>query len=125
METINHSALYNEAKQYTNTVKGLFKKKKFNNQTIANIACLAAEEFMVAYMAKNGQMPHHHSLDALIDDVAKIKKDLPLSMTKEVLFLEEFQNLCVIENIGMKVPTDAEMERIINTLVGLDVTLFP
>ena len=125
METINHTALYNEAKQYLTTVKGLFKKKKFNNQTLANIACLAAEEFMVAYLAQKGQMPKHHSLDSLIDDIAKINKDLPSSMIKEVLFLEEFQNLCVIENIGMKVPNDAEMERILNTLVGLDVTLFP
>jgi len=125
METINHTALYNEAKQYLTTVKGLFKKKKFNNQTLANIACLAAEEFMVAYLAQNGKMPNHHSLDSLIDDVAKIKRDLPTSMVGEVLFLEEFQNLCVIENIGMKIPDDKEMERIINTLVGLDVILFP
>jgi hypothetical protein len=114
-----------EARQYTSAVKGMFKRKKFNNQAISNIACLAAESFMVSYIMTKGNLPNHHSLDFLIDEVARLHNDIPLSLIDDLHFMEEFQNLCVIEDIGMKIPDDLDMERIINALMGLDVVLFP
>jgi hypothetical protein len=121
----DYSAVLQEARQYTSTVKGMFKRKKFNNQAISNIACLAAEQFMVSYIMTKGSLPNHHSLDFLIDEVARLHNDIPLSLIDDLHFMEEFQNLCVIENIGMKIPDDLDMERIINALMGLDVVLFP
>lgn len=125
METVNDKAIYQDARQYLNVVKALYKKKKFNNKTLASIACIAAEQFMVSYLASKSYLPRHHSLNSLIDECAERHKDLPLSIINDVYFLEEFQSLCAIENIGMKVPEDKDMDRIINTLTGLDVTLFP
>ena len=124
MESVNATALYNEAKQYLNVVKVLHKKKKFNTQTLGNIACMAAEGLMVSYMSKFNKLPNHHSLDFLIKEIAKMKPDIPNSLVEDVFFLEEFQNLCVIENIGMKIPKDEEIDRIVNILVALDATLF-
>jgi hypothetical protein len=45
----NAEAIRTEARQYLSVAKGLYKRKKFNNQAITNIICLSAEQCMVSF----------------------------------------------------------------------------
>lgn len=125
MSNANVEPVLAEARQYAAVVKGLFKNKKFNNQSITNIICIAAEKFMVSYLMEHDKLPNHHSLDFLIDQTKKVNPSIPDSLVQDLHFMEEFQNLCVIESIGMKQASDADVERLINALIGLDAELFP
>jgi hypothetical protein len=125
MKNKNADAILIEARQYLSVAKGFFKRKKFNNQSITNIICLSAEQFMVSYLIEYDTLPNHHSLDFLIDQTKKVKPDVSASLVADLHYMEEFQNLCVIENIGMKIADDADVERLLNALVELDVVLFP
>jgi hypothetical protein len=61
----------------------------------------------------------------LIDQTKKVKPEVPDALIADLHFMEEFQNLCVIESIGMKPATDHDVERLLNALTELDSVLFP
>ncbi|HON53897.1 MAG TPA: hypothetical protein PLS12_11870 [Bacteroidales bacterium] len=125
MTDANAEAIRTEARQYLSVAKGLYKRKKFNNQAITNIICLSAEQCMVSFLIENDALPNHHSLDFLIDQTKKVKPEVPDALVADLHFMEEFQNLCVIESIGMKSATDHDVERLLNALTELDSVLFP
>lgn len=124
MHTIDAYALHHEARQYYHLVREMKNKKRFNNQMIAHLASMSAEKFMVSYLATREAMPMHHSLDFLVDEVARVHPHLPLHLINEVYFLEEFQNLCILGVVENKIPTDAELDRIVELLAALNLTLF-
>lgn len=123
--SIEYTQMLQEARQYTAAVKGMMKKQRFNNQSIVHIAALAAEQFMVGYLLSCGYMAKHHSLDFLIDEVLKFKKDLPDSLFDDMVFMEQFQSWCSMECGEQRIPTEEELSRMVNALMGLDVVLFP
>ena len=123
--SIEYTQMLQEARQYTVAVKGMMNKPKFSTQSVVHIAALAAEQFMVAYLMSRGYMPKHHSLDFLIDEVMRFKKDLPDSLFDDMVFMEQFQNWCSLECSEQKMATSDDLSRMDNALMGLDVVLSP
>jgi len=108
------SGYLNEGVSYYNaTVGGIKKGRKFGNVVYYNMIGMALESFLTAAITKDGFLPEHSSVSSMLRELKK-KYDVPEEFTTESRFFNRFMNMCSLEVMEMKEPTDEDIQRLVD-----------
>ncbi|RKD92909.1 hypothetical protein [Mangrovibacterium diazotrophicum] len=108
------SAYFNEGVSYYNaTVGGIKKGRKFGNAVYYNMIGMALESLLTAAIMKDGYLPEHSSVSSMLRELKK-KYDVPEEFTTESRFFNRFMNMCSLEVMEMKEPTDEDIQRMVD-----------
>jgi hypothetical protein len=94
------------------TVPG--KKRVFGAEIVYNVLCMAVEKYFMAFFVFNKTMPDNHTMKDLVESAERIAP-VSVPLKSNMLFLDEFQNICAISSYKRIIPDAADMERIIRT----------
>ena len=115
------SGYFNEGVSYYNaTVGGIKKGRKFGNVVYYNMIGMALESFLTAAITKDGFLPEHSSVSSMLRELKK-KYDVPEEFTTESRFFNRFMNMCSLEVMEMKEPTDEDIQRLVDFTANVKV----
>jgi HEPN domain-containing protein len=99
----------NDGEQFLSTAIAAFTKKKkaFSSETLYNLTCMAIEKYIMAFLMKNGDLADNHTM---IDMVRSLERHLKLSpdLVEKLLFLDQFQEICDLDNYSVRVPAEED-----------------
>lgn len=87
---------YQAACNYRDAAKGLWEKKKVDNETIYNIVSLAVEQYASTLTSWLNFMPVHSGLVSVFRELKK-RVDMPEHFTDQVRFLNKFMTYCSLD----------------------------
>lgn len=109
---------YKEANDFCKAAYNAFEKKKFTNDTLYNIICMAIEKFLVSFLVFKGEMPANHTLSGLIEEI-KLQFPVTKEMTESIYFIDRFQDICIIDPVERKEPNEQEMQKMVLAMVDI------
>ena len=115
-----------DGEQFLNTAVAAFKKKKkaFSSETLYNLTCMAIEKYIMAFLMKNGDLADNHTM---IDMVRSMERHLELNpdLVEKLLFLDQFQEICDLDNYSVRVPAEEDIITFLATGQQLREYLMP
>ncbi|WP_163716942.1 hypothetical protein [Mangrovibacterium lignilyticum] len=109
---VEWSGYFNEGVSYYNaTIGGIKKGRKLGNAVYYNLVGLALESFLTAASAKGGELPEHSTVSSMLRGLKK-KHEVPESFTDEARFFNRFMNMCSLEIMEIKEPSDEDIDRL-------------
>lgn len=115
------SGYYKEgASYYKTTVGAITKGRKFGNAVYYNLIGLALESFLTAATVKDDFLPEHSSISSMIRELKK-KYEVPAQFTDEARFFNRFMNMCSLDVTPEKIPTDEELQRLIDFMQSVKI----
>jgi hypothetical protein len=109
---------YKEASDYYMAALGASKKKTLGNLVIYNVVAMSIENYMTCILMKSGFIPEHSSISSMYRELKK-SHNAPEEFHAEVRFMNRFMNFCSLEPTPEIVPTDEEIERMVNFATSL------
>ncbi|HOV14929.1 MAG TPA: hypothetical protein PK771_11635 [Spirochaetota bacterium] len=103
---------------YNAVVKGQNNKKIFTPTILYSLSYLAIQKYAMAFLIYNKTMPDIRSLKSTLDEVKKII-EIPNQLYNSVIFLDEFQEICVMDNYSRKIPDEDDIPLIIDALTEI------
>ncbi len=109
-----------DGKRYYEIVKkAVHKDNKFTPEILYNMACMGIEKLFMAYFLKAKKMPTNHTLLDLVLSIKELQT-IPAELEKNLLFMNDFQEICSIEQYNRKIPTQNDLESFITTMGQTD-----
>ena len=96
-------ALFDEARRYLTMTQRCIEKDTFNPEIVYDFFMMGAEKALAACLIEHGSMPTHHTLAALLDDLA-LWEPIPDDVRAGLVGIESCKNICSL--------VKAELERI-------------
>jgi len=109
---------YSEASDYYKTAFGAAQKKTLGNLVIYNVVAMSIENYMTCVLLKSGFIPEHSSISSMYRELKK-NHNAPEEFHAEVRFMNRFMNFCSLEPSPAIVPTDQEINRMVNFATSL------
>lgn len=109
----NQDKYINGANGYLKTATGAFNKKVFGNQVVYNLLSMAIENYLTALCISTGEMPEHSGIVEILKQVDG-EIEIPASFHTEAGFVNSFMNLCSLDVLEMKDPSDEDLKRMLN-----------
>jgi len=106
-----------EGLAYAKVAIGAKEKGKLGNTVLYNTVSLSIEGFMTGILVREGIFPEHSSISGMLREIKKLMP-VPEEFTSEVRFLNSFMNFCSLEIVPERIPTDEEIERMVNFLAA-------
>jgi len=103
---------YNDAVSYHVAVKGLWARRKVDNETIYNIVSMAIEQYSLALTWHIGFIPVHSGLTSVFRELKK-RIHLPDYFIEQVRFLNRFMVYCSLDRIASIDLSDDDISRMI------------
>lgn len=106
----DYKAFYQRGmKNYKNAQDSLGKEnRKLSNEIIYNMLSMALEEIMMSYFIYIGKLPYNHTLKDLFDRYFEINEKNE-KLYNDALYLDQFQNICTLENYQRKTPEEKDL----------------
>jgi len=108
---------FKEAIDYCSVAQNASKKGKLGNLVIYNIVSMAVENFMTSLLIREGNFPEHSSISGMLREIKKFMP-VPEEFTAGVRFLNSFMNFCSLEVAPEKIPSNAEIMRMVNFVIS-------
>ena len=105
---------YEDGEKFLKAVVNPGKKRVFIPDIIYNITCMAIEKFFMAFFMYRGTMPDNHTMRDLIQSAERIAP-VSAELKENMMFLDKFQDICVLSKYSRKTPGKDDMERILRT----------
>jgi hypothetical protein len=93
--------------------KSILKQDIFTPEIIYNIAGMAIEKYIMAYLMYNGTLPDNHTFRDLLDGISRVKTP-PENIVEILNFMDGFQDICSIEKYKILIPTKEDVKKIID-----------
>lgn len=107
---------YDEAKKYNKLLKGaLNKPEKFTPDFIYNIAVMSVEKYFMAYFLKKNILPPNHTIADLVMFMKQYQV-IPDHLETRLLFMNDFQEICSLEQYNRKTPTKDDTVKFADTV---------
>lgn len=106
---------YNDAVCYHSAAKGLWEKKRVDNETVYNIVSLAIEQYSMVLTSQIGFLPVHSGLTSVFREIKK-RINLPDNFIDQVRFLNRFMVYCSLERITTIDISDDDVSKMIHFL---------
>lgn len=113
-----YKQIIEEADSHANMVVRSFKKKKFDNIFLLNLVTMSMEKFMVGYLISKDNLPSGHTLSFLVQEMTNYTS-IPESDINLIEDLDDKIQLCSLEVVAPYIPTDKEMEVILDTMTNI------
>lgn len=115
-----------DGEQFLNTAVAAFTKKKkaFSSETLYNLTCMAIEKYIMAFLMKNGDLADNHTM---VDMVRSMERHMNLNpdLVEKLLFLDQFQEICDLDNYSVRVPAEEDIITFLATGQQLREYLMP
>lgn len=109
---------FDEGQAYSKVSIGAKEKGKLGNTVIYNTVGLAVESLLMSVLTRNKIYPEHSSIGSMLREVKKLTS-LPEEFFAEVRFFNSFMNFCSLEVVADRIPSDREIERMVQFVAGL------
>jgi hypothetical protein len=105
-----------DGRQYRNVMKGAVRRPAvFTPEIVYNVAGMALEKMIMAYLMKRGALPEGHTLIELMQALQG-RLDVPASLQHDVLYMEGFQEICGIDDYHRSAPDLHALQRIVSAV---------
>ena len=109
---------FKEAVDYCSVAQNASNKGKLGNTVIYNVVSMSVENFMTSLLICEGNFPEHSSISGMLREIKKLMP-VPEEFSTEVRFMNSFMNFCSLEIVPEKIPTDEEIDRMIDFVTSL------
>ena len=109
-----------EGLAYCKVAIGAKSKGKLGNTVIYNTVGLALESLLMAVLSQQNMYPEHSSIGTMLRAIKKFAP-VPEEFTIEARFMNSFMNFCALEVVEERIPTDEEIERMVNFVIDLKI----
>jgi hypothetical protein len=104
---------YLEASDYYKAAVGASRKNTLGNLVIYNVVAMSIENYMTSILMKSGFIPEHSSISSMYRELKK-NHNAPEEFHAEVRFMNRFMNFCSLVPPPVMVPTDEEIQRMLD-----------
>jgi len=110
---------------YLKTAKGMnSKRQRFSTSIVYNMLAMSVEGFFMGYFMSQGGLPENHTLRDLVD-YSRQYLSLPDEVSKGLLSMDHFQEICSLEAYHVVDPSWENIETFIPWVETLKQTLEP
>ena len=115
-----------DGEQFLKTAAAAHKRSKqgFSPEAHYNIACMAIEKLIMAFLMKNGDLAENHTMTDLVRSLEK-HLELPHHLKEQLLFLDTYQEICALDDFTIKKVTPQDISTFIATATLLHTLLTP
>lgn len=115
-----------DGEQFLKTANGAFAKRAqaFSPDTLYNLACMAIEKLVMAFLMKNGDLAENHTMGDLLFALERHlghNADIALKLK----YLDQFQEICDLETYSVVTPTDNDVIRCLTIADEIKELLLP
>lgn len=111
---------FDEGLAYCKVAIGAKSKGKLGNTVIYNTVGLAIESLLMSLLAQQNMYPEHSSIGTMLRAIKKFAP-VPEEFFVESRFMNSFMNFCALEVVEEKIPTDEEIDRMVNFVIDLKI----
>lgn len=109
-------AFLEEGRQFRRVMNGAERRPAvFTPEIVYNIAGMALEKMIMAYLMKHGALPDGHTLLELLAALQE-RLNLSPSLAADIAFMESFQEICGLEEYQRSAPDPAALQRILRAV---------
>lgn len=100
------------------------KKKAFNAEAIYNLATMAIEKFVMAFLMRHGDLADNHTMQDLVESLEKHLGPQP-ELAEKFRFMDSFQEICDPYDFTIITPTEEDLVSMLETAVEVQQLLAP
>lgn len=98
--------------------RGARRPEKFNTETLYNVLAMSVEKNFMAFFLSRNVLPEGHTLQDMLSAAAALTP-LGARLVDGLLFMDGFQEICSVDGFTRKLPTEAEITRMVDIAMDL------
>ncbi len=112
-----------DGEKYLQTALGAAERRSevFTPEILYNIVGMAIEKLIMGFLMSRGDLAENHTMGDLLRALEK-HSTVPDTISRDMLFLDSFQEICDIDTYNRRPPTQEETKRIL--AIGQDLETF-
>ena len=112
-----------DGEKYLQTALGAAKRRSevFTPEILYNIIGMAIEKLIMGFLMSRGDLAENHTMGDLLRALEK-HTEVPANLSRDLLYLDSFQEICDIDTYNRRPPTLEETKRIL--AIGQEMETF-
>lgn len=100
------------------------KKKTFSPEALYNLTCMGIEKVIMAFLMHRGDLAENHTMGDLMRAI-ELHLGEQEELKKKMTYLDQFQEICDLENYEIRIPTNEDVEKILEIGEEIKTMLLP